>query len=115
MFPQLELDPVQAQIYGKLDREGYTIEKVFFETLPGFYVTGNLYRPSHIAAGARVPGVLCPHGHWSDARFYEASPTEVKQLLATGAERFENAAINHIQARCGATGQDGLHRLPTGI
>src|SRR5688572_2312957 len=40
MFPTPELDPIDPQIYGRIDRDGYSIEKVVFETLPGFYVTG---------------------------------------------------------------------------
>lgn len=100
LLPYVELDPVQPQIYGKVDKDGYTIEKVIFESLPGFYVTGNLYRPADLEAGQTVPGILCPHGHWNDARFYEASEREIKQLLASGAERHESAARNHIQARC---------------
>ena len=100
LFPKLELDPVSPQIYGAVDRDKYTIEKVTFESLPGLFVTGNLYRPKTIPKGERVPGVLCPHGHWTEARFYNANEKEIGELLATGAERFENAARNHIQARC---------------
>ncbi len=99
LLPMPKLEPVQAKVYGRIALDGYTIEKAVFETLPGFYVTGNLYRPDPMPAG-KVPGVLCPHGHWNNARFYDCSPAEIAQLLATGAERFENAARNHIQARC---------------
>ncbi len=100
LFPLPELDPVKPNIYGKIDRDDYTIEKVTFESLPGFFVTGNLYRPKNAVAGKQMPAVLCPHGHWTNARFYDENPAAVKQLLASGAERFETAARNHIQARC---------------
>jgi dienelactone hydrolase len=63
MFPKTPLDP---KIYGKLLRDDYTIEKVVLETFPGFTLSGNLYRPAH--ATGRMPGILCPHGHWSDGR-----------------------------------------------
>ncbi len=100
LYPAPELDPVRPQIYGKVECDGYTIEKCVFESLPGFYVTGNLYRPANIAVGQKIPAVLCPHGHWTEARFYNASPAEIRKLIAIGAERFESAAQNHIQARC---------------
>ncbi len=63
MFPKTPLDP---KVYGKLDRDDYTIEKVVLETFPGFTLSGNLYRPAH--ATGRLPGILCPHGHWADGR-----------------------------------------------
>ena len=100
MLPSLELDPIQPNIYGRIERDGFSVERVTFESLPGFYVTGNLYRPLEIAAGQPVPGVLCPHGHWTEARFYDAGEKNARDLLASGAERFKNAARNHIQARC---------------
>ncbi len=100
LLPPLELDPIQPEIYGKLVRDGFSVEKVTFESLPGLYVTGNLYRPLEIEAGRQLPGILCPHGHWQEARFYDAGDAQVRELLASGAERFENAARNHIQARC---------------
>ncbi len=99
LHPMPKLDPVEPKIYGKIKLDGYTIEKAIFETLPGFYVTGNLYRPDPMPTG-KVPGILCPHGHWSNARFYDETPANIATLLATGAERFETAARNHIQARC---------------
>ena len=48
----------QAVIHGRVDRDGYTVEKVFLESFPGHFVTGNLYRPK--GRSGRLPGVLCP-------------------------------------------------------
>ncbi len=36
------------------------------ETFPGFYLAGNLYRPT--TPGGRRPVVMCPHGHWPEGR-----------------------------------------------
>ncbi|MEP7272740.1 MAG: acetylxylan esterase [Acidobacteriota bacterium] len=58
--------PIRAEIFGRIDRGDYTIEKVLFESLPGFYVTGNLFRPKN--PSGRVPAVLCAHGHWTYGR-----------------------------------------------
>lgn len=65
-WPKTEMNP---QVFGKLDRDGYTIEKVVLETLPGFTLAGNLYRPKGKAG--RLPLVLCPHGHWAVGRVQE--------------------------------------------
>jgi dienelactone hydrolase len=66
LWPMPPKTPLNPQVYGKLERDGYTIEHVVLETLPGFSLSGNLYRPAEKTG--RVPGVLCPHGHWEDGR-----------------------------------------------
>lgn len=70
LWPMFPKTPLHPQVYGKLERDGYTIEKVVLETLPGFTLSGNLYRPAgkeHENPG-KLPGILCPHGHWEDGR-----------------------------------------------
>ncbi len=59
--------PLNAIIRGKKVMDGYSVENVAFESMPGFWVTGNLYKPLDIQG--KVAGVLCPHGHWEDGRF----------------------------------------------
>jgi hypothetical protein len=66
LWPMPPKTPLNPQIYGKVERDGYTIEKVTLETLPGFTLAGNLYRP--IGKTGKIPGLLCPHGHWEDGR-----------------------------------------------
>src|SRR5919205_39998 len=80
--PKTPLNPV---IHGQIDRDDYTIEKVFFASYPGHYVSGNLYRPK--GKSGRLPGVLCPHGHWANGRFYDAPDKEVQKQLELGAEK----------------------------
>jgi len=93
-----------ATVHGRRVMDGYSIEKVILESLPGHFVTGSLYRPLNADGESdrtvKRPAVMYAHGHWDNGRFYEASPAAVKILLATGAERFENAATNHMQAAC---------------
>jgi dienelactone hydrolase len=100
LWPMPKKTPLNAEIHGKIERDGYTVEKVYFESYPGFYVTGNLYRPSKLKVGDKAPGVLCPHGHWSNGRFYEASDAQVKADLNSGAEKTDAGARYPLQARC---------------
>ncbi len=67
LWPLPEKTPLNAHISGKIEREGYTIENVYFETYPGFFLAGNLYRPSGKGKGP-FPAVLNPHGHWQGGR-----------------------------------------------
>ncbi|MCP5115615.1 MAG: hypothetical protein GY953_32720 [bacterium] len=66
LHPMPEKTPLHPKIFGRITRDGYTIEKVYIETLPGYYLAGNLYRPTSVEG--RFPGVLKPHGHWSYGR-----------------------------------------------
>jgi dienelactone hydrolase len=102
LWPMPEKTALHPVIHGKIDRDGYTIEKVFFASYPGHYVSGNLYRPK--GAHGKVPGVLCPHGHWQEGRFYDGQVAGgeklVQQQLAKGAEKTVEGARYPLQARC---------------
>jgi len=55
-----EKNPLNARVTGVVERPGYRIEKVAFESRPRLYVTANLYLP---AAAGRHPAILGPLGH----------------------------------------------------
>jgi cephalosporin-C deacetylase-like acetyl esterase len=57
--------PLNARITGRLQGENYVIEKVMYESLPGFYVTANLYRPDQ---PGRYPAVLLQAGHTQEGK-----------------------------------------------
>src|SRR5438067_1025890 len=97
LWPLPERSPVQVVIHSPIERDGYTIEKVSFASLPGHYVTGNLYRPKDGAADKR-PAVLFAHGHWANGRFHDAGEKEAKKQVAAGAERTVEEARFFIQA-----------------
>jgi dienelactone hydrolase len=90
--------PLNAVTHGKIDQGDYTVEKVYFESAPGFFVTGNLYRPKNITG--KVPAVIFPHGHWTDARFLIQPDKFVREEIATGQERFEQGGRSRFQSMC---------------
>ena len=66
LYPLPEKTPLHPQITGRIERHGYSIEKVALETMPGYYLCGNLYRP--LGPKGQVPAILTPHGHWPYGR-----------------------------------------------
>jgi hypothetical protein len=66
LLPLPEKTPLRPAIFGEVRRTDYSVSKVYFESLPGFFVTGNLYRP--IGDGP-FPAVLSSHGHFAYGRF----------------------------------------------
>jgi len=68
LLPLPERTPLRAVVFDELAASDYTVSKVYFESLPGFFVTGNLYRP---AGTGPFPAVLSPHGHWAYGRLVD--------------------------------------------
>jgi dienelactone hydrolase len=97
LWPMPTASPMNPVVHGEIDCGDYTVEKVYFESIPGFYVTGNLYRPKG-KLGKR-PGVLSPHGHFPGGRFYDAGPDAVRRQIDQGAERFEDGGRSFMQSR----------------
>lgn len=105
LWPTPPRSPIKATIFGKVDRGDHTVEKVYFESHPSFYVTGNLYRPKN--ATGKVPAVLCPHGHWMYGRLenqqLNSGPARAATFARQGYVAFawdmvgyvDNAAISH--------------------
>jgi len=76
LWPLPEKTPLRVQVFDRIEQEGYTVEKVYFESYPSFYCTGNLFRPRGGSAAPPYPGVLCPHGHWNYGRL-EHNPGDI--------------------------------------
>jgi dienelactone hydrolase len=68
LLPMPAKTPLHPQVFGKISNPAYTIEKVLIETFPGFYLGGNLYRPTKAAPAGGFPAVASPHGHWNYGR-----------------------------------------------
>jgi dienelactone hydrolase len=57
--------PLEATIHSRREHDGYTIENVYFQSIPGYYVTCNLYRPTRPGPHAAVINF---HGHGAGRR-----------------------------------------------
>jgi cephalosporin-C deacetylase-like acetyl esterase len=67
MGPVPEKDcPLDAKVLGTLERDGYVIERIVFQSRPDLWVTANAYVPKNVKG--KVPAVLVVHGHWAGAR-----------------------------------------------
>ncbi len=75
LLPMPEKPPVHAEVFGRVERKGYSVEKVLLETMPGFYLGGNLYRP--LGRNGPFPAILSPHGHWAYGRLENSNVASV--------------------------------------
>jgi len=96
--------PLNAKVTGRVDKQNYIIEKVVFESLPHFYVTGNLYRPNK---SGRYPGVLIQLGHWDQGKVAEqrlAANFALKGFVAFACDPIgQGERIQAYDRRVGAT------------
>jgi dienelactone hydrolase len=76
LWPMPERTQLNARIFGKIEREGYSVEKAYFQTYPGFYLAGNLYRPLGKGNGP-FPAILSPHGHWLNGRMADTNDASI--------------------------------------
>ena len=63
--------------------DGYVVENIAIESFPGFYIIGNLYRPTD--AQEKNPAILCTHGHKSNRGFTENLQIRCAALARMGA------------------------------
>ncbi len=65
LWPMPERTPLNAVVTGTLQRDGYAVDKLWFESRPHLVVTANLYRPTSVPPGTKLPAVLyvCGHGN----------------------------------------------------
>ena len=79
-FP--EKTPLNSRVFRKIQRDGYSIENVIYESRPSHHVTANLYIPAEI--DDPVPGVLIPCGHSSNGKAAEAYQSIAISLAKQG-------------------------------
>lgn len=93
LAPWPKRTPLNAMVSEPRSHDGYTVQNVMFEPVPGVYACGNLYRP--LRAPKRAPAVLTTHGHtagvnapadWArHGRFHEGVQRRAATLARMGA------------------------------
>lgn len=63
-----ERTPLNAQIVGRRDGDGFRMEKLIFESRPKHYVTALLFLPATGSTHKKYPGVIVPCGHTADGK-----------------------------------------------
>src|SRR5688572_15047930 len=79
LWPMPTKTPLKPVIHGKIDHGDYTVEKVYFESFPGFFVTGSLFRPAKLEPNKKTPGLLPPHAHRANGRCHEQAADAVQR------------------------------------
>ncbi|MCW5979807.1 MAG: acetylxylan esterase [Bryobacteraceae bacterium] len=77
-----ERSPMNPRVVGQIDRGDYRIEKIVFQSQPGFFVTANLYLPKKGAPP--YPAVLYPLGHEPGGKAYPVWQQMLGSLAAKG-------------------------------
>ena len=76
--------PLKPKITGMVQRDGYYVEKVIFESRPKHYVTGALFLPDAKKHKPPHPGVLVPCGHSRAAKGHDTYQTMGALLALNG-------------------------------
>ncbi len=105
--------PLNAKSRNKKVMDGYTVEAVVFESIPGFYVTGNLYKPTGKIAPKSLAAILCPHGHWDKAEDYGRFRNDMQSRCATFAKM--GAVVFSIEMVGYGESQQLEHEGPRGV
>ena len=75
--------PLNPRFRNKKILDGYSVESVAFESLPGFFVTGNLYKPIGNFKDKSLAVILSPHGHSSEPQINGRFNKDVQHSCAT--------------------------------
>ncbi len=103
-MPKIEGD-FDVQITNSREFDGYIVENIRIKSFPGFYVTGNLYRP--VDSKGKKAAILSPHGHAQDKRLTHYVQYRSAVLARMGAVVFAYDMVGH-----GDSHQVTSHRMP---
>ncbi len=104
--------PLNARITGRFERPGYRVEKIVFESLPGFWVTGNLYLPT--SSKGPFPAVLGTAGHADNGKSYAVYQHVWISLARRGMVVFAIDPVSQGE-RLEYLGDNGKSRIGAGV
>ena len=87
--------------------DGYTVENVAIESFPGFYITGNIYKP--IDPKDKNAAILSPHGHLADKRLKKDVQYRCATLARMGAIVFAYDMVGYAESN------QVTHRIPIAL
>jgi uncharacterized protein len=96
LYPLPQRAPLNPIIRGERNFDGYTVANIAIESIPGLFVTGNLYRPTAPPPAGGYPAILLAHGHTMKStipfginktagRFSESTQTVASVMARMGA------------------------------
>lgn len=86
LHPLPEKPASKPIVSSKRTYDGYSVENVAIETLPGLYVCGSLYKP--VKRKGSAPVVLNPNGHFGGGRYRADQQYRCASLARMGAYAF---------------------------
>lgn len=92
LYEALQLSPLPAKIgskpiiTAKRIFDGYSVENIALEIMPGIFVNGSLYKP--LKAKGKIPLVLSPDGHWEKQRYRADCQIRCAMIARMGAMAF---------------------------
>jgi dienelactone hydrolase len=78
LLPMPIRTPLHPKIVRHLEFSDYAVDVVLLETMPGYFLGGDLYRP--VGKKLPAPAVLIPHGHWPRGRLEDQPSYSVPAL-----------------------------------
>ena len=108
LWPLPERPPLRAEVFDRITYDDFVMEKVRFESWPGFYCTGNLFRP--VEADGPMPAVLNPHGHAERGRLEHSEIIDIRARCITFA-RMGMAALAYDMVGYNDSLQVPVHRF----
>ena len=94
-------------IHSTREMDGYIVENIAIESIPGFFITGNLYRP--LTTGKKCPAILSPHGHGPDGRMGKDAQIRNAAFARMGAVVFAYDMIGYNDSK------QVTHKMPVAL